>query len=221
MDEFSGKVVLITGAGQGLGRELALAFAAHGAIVAAQARAPINLDDTVAQIQAHGGQAQGFVADSASKLALQTLLNEISDQYGRLDILIQADRVDPHDLLLDMDEWDWRHTLDRNLTGPFLLMQSVGRIMRAQNSGVMINLICVDNATAAAMPGRMGLLALTQAFAAELGADNIRINAVSCGASTAEQLIGFPENPVELVLYLCRAESADINGRIVHFAHKP
>jgi 3-oxoacyl-[acyl-carrier protein] reductase len=217
MSDFTEKVVLITGAGDGIGRELALAFAEQGAIVAANALTPVNLDETIAQVRASGGQVQGFVADIASKLALQTMINEIIDQYGRLDFLIQAASVEPRDPLLEMDEWDWRRTLDSNLTGPFLLMQSAGRVMRAQGGGVIINLVCLDEKSSAAASGKMGLLALTQAAATEFGAYNIRVNAVSCGVPEADLLVGFPEDPVELILFLCSGDSSDVNGKIIHF----
>ena len=217
MGDFGGKVVIITGAGQGIGRALALAFADRGAVIAANALTPINLDETIAQIRTAGGQAQAYVADIASKLALQTMLNEITDQYGRVDILVQSASVEPRDALLEMDEWDWRRMLDSNLTGPFLLMQSAGRIMREQGGGVMVNLVCVDGESRAAAAGKTGLLALTQAAASEFAAHNIRVNAVSCGALGAETLAGFPENPVDLVLFLCSGESSDMNGKIIRF----
>jgi len=217
MDNIAGKVVLITGAGKGIGRALAVAFAEQGAMVAVNALTPVNLDGTVAQIRATEGRVQGFVADIASKLALQTMLNQIIDQYGRVDMLIQAGSVDPRDALLEMDEWDWRRTQDSNLTGPFLLMQSAGRIMREQGEGVIVNLVCVDEKSSAAAAGKMGLLALTQAAATEFGTYGIRINAVSCGVPEPEQWVGFPEDPVALVLFLCSEESSDINGAIVRF----
>jgi NAD(P)-dependent dehydrogenase (short-subunit alcohol dehydrogenase family) len=177
----------------------------------------MDLDETVAQVQTAGGQSHAYVADISSKLALQTMLNEIIDQYGHLDILVQAASVEPRDALLEIDEWDWRRMLDSNLTGPFLLMQSVGRIMREQGGGVMVNVVCVDGASRSAAAGKTGLLALTQVMANELGAYNIRVNALSCGAPEAEQLDGYPENPVDLVLYLCSGESSHVNGKVMLF----
>jgi 3-oxoacyl-[acyl-carrier protein] reductase len=217
MGEFVGKVALVTGAGEGIGRALALAFEEQGAIVAANALTPVNLDETIARIHASGGQSQAYVADIASKLAMQSMLNEITDHYGHLDILVQAASVDPPDLLLAMDEWDWRRTLDCNLTGPFLLMQSAGRIMREQGGGVIVNLVCMDGKSSAASAGKSGLLALTQAAAPEFDLYNIRVNAVSSGLSGGDQPSGFPDDPVDLVLYLCSGETSAIHGEIIPF----
>ncbi len=215
MGDFIGKVVLITGAGAGIGRALSEAFAAQGAIVAANDLTPINLDQTIARIQSAGGQAQAYVADIASKLALQTMLNEITDQHDRIDILLQTAIVDPPDPILEMDEWDWRRTLDINLTGPFLLMQSVGRIMREQGGGVIVNMISVDGKSSAAFAGKSGLIGLTRAAATEFAAFNIRINAVCSGVPEAEQIIGVPENPVELVVFLCSSEATEFYGQVL------
>ena len=78
--------------------------------------------------------------------------------------------------------------LDSNLTGPFLLMQSVGRIMREQGGGVIVNLVCVDSEKRAAAAGKMGLLALTQAAASEFAAYKIQVIALSCGVTEGQQL---------------------------------
>ncbi len=213
MCEYKEKVVLITGAGLGIGRQLAEAFAALGAIVAANDLTPINLDGTISQIQVAGGQAQAYVADIASKLALQTMLNEIIDQYGRIDILIQTAIVDPPDPIFEMDEWDWRRTLDINLTGPFLLMQTVGRLMREQGGGVIVNLISMDKKSSAAVAGKSGLIGLTRAAATEFEQFGIRINAVCSGVPEAVQIVGVPESPVDLVIFLCGSQATEFQGQ--------
>ena len=193
MDEFSGKVVLVTGADVGMGREVALAFGARGAMVAANALTPVNLDETVSRVQAAGGEAEGYVADIASKLALQTMINEIIDQYGRLDILVQTASVEPKDALLDMDEWDWRRTLDVNLTGVFVMTQAVGRVMRSQRRGGAIVNVCSVlleasqmNSRAAFYASQGGLQAFTLAAASEMAQYDIRVNAVCHGELNLE-----------------------------------
>lgn len=213
MNDFRGKVVLITGAGLGIGRTLAEAFAAQGAIVVANDLTPINLDKTIHLIQASGGKTLAYVADIASKLALQSMLNEIIDQFGRIDILIQAADVDPSDSIMEMDEWDWRRTLDINLTGPFLLIQSVGRIMREQGGGTMINMITLNEKSLASNASKKGLIALTRSVAAEFRAHNIQINAVIFGKVDGQCNPELSEDPAELVLHLCNPESAGITGQ--------
>ncbi|MFN2236094.1 MAG: SDR family NAD(P)-dependent oxidoreductase, partial [Anaerolineales bacterium] len=110
-----------------------------------------------------------------------------------------------------------RRMLDSNLTGPFLLMQSAGRIMREQDGGVMVNVVCVDGESRSAAAGKTGLLALIQVMANEFGAYNIRVNALSCGVSETDQVNKYPQNPVDLVLFLCSGESSHVNGKIIRF----
>ena len=218
MLDYKDKVVLITGAGLGIGRELAESFAAQGAIVAANDLTPINLDETIRHIKSSGGEAQAYVADIASKLALQTMINEIIDQHGRIDILIQSASVDPPDPIFEIDEWDWRRTLDVNLTGPFLLMQSVGRLMKAQGEGVMVNVISPDEKSSAATAAKMGLVGLTRTAAAEFGAYNIKSYAVCSSTPEAVKIAGLPENLVELVHFLCGGPAQDLHGPLLGFS---
>jgi NAD(P)-dependent dehydrogenase (short-subunit alcohol dehydrogenase family) len=141
MDPLKDKIVLITGAGKGSGRILAQALAAQGAILALNDISPVNVEEVVNKILAKGGRAKAYVDDIAKKVAVQNIVNQVEDDYGRIDLLINQAAVEPNIPLLDMDEWDWHRTLDVNLTGAFLMTQSVGRMMRAQGSGVIINLI--------------------------------------------------------------------------------
>jgi 3-oxoacyl-[acyl-carrier protein] reductase len=141
MSKLKDKIVLITGAGKGSGCILAQAFAEGGAIVAANDVSPINVEEVVNQIIAKGGRAKAYIDDVAKKVAVQNIVKQVEDDFGRIDILINHAAVEPRIPLLDMDEWDWHRVLDVNLTGAFLMTQSAGRVMRAQGSGVIINLI--------------------------------------------------------------------------------
>jgi NAD(P)-dependent dehydrogenase (short-subunit alcohol dehydrogenase family) len=189
------KVVLITGAGKGRGRILAEAFAEQGACVAANDISPINVDEVVNHILRKGGRAKAYVEDVAKKLGAQLIINQIEDDFGRIDILINHAAVEPHVPLLDMDEWDWHRVIDVNLTGAFLMTQSVGRVMRAKGEGVIINLITEstgDESKARTEPGRSeaafaasmsGLQGFTRQAARELSPHGIRVHAVESTVS--------------------------------------
>lgn len=240
--EFSNKVVLITGAGRGVGRALAEGFAIQGAIIAANDISPVSLDASVANIKAISGRVKDYVYDIAKKMSLQAMVTEILDDWGRIDVLINNATVEPHATILDMDEWEWRRTLDVNLSGPFFAIQSVGRVMREQGGGVIINIGSItgrDNGLkdrAAYVASKMGLIGLTREAARELTAYNIRVNAICPGIIETEMLhtlradeamlskwmqeipagyLGKPENVVDLVLFLCSKESADITGQVI------
>ena len=204
MTDFKGKVVLITGAGKGSGRELTRAFVKHGAIVAANDISPINVEDVVREINASGGQARAYIEDVAKKVGVQALVKQVEDDFGRIDILVNHAAVEPRSLLLDMDEWDWHRTLDVNLTGAFLMTQSVGRVMREQGEGVIINLIPpltgVTEADRDESPTRTaffasmaGLEAFSQQAAHELASHSIRVHAVKTTTK------------VETIFSLCRS----------------
>ncbi len=138
MADLKGKVVLVTGAGKGAGRSIARAFANHGASLAINDLTPINLDHTETAIRATGGQVKAYIVDVSKKMPIQGLVNSVLDDWDRIDILVNCAQVMPTSSLLDMDDWDWQRTLDVNLTGVFLLIQSVGRVMRTQGGGRML-----------------------------------------------------------------------------------
>ena len=141
MNYLKDKIVLITGAGKGSGRALALAFAERGAVVAANDISPINVEQVVAEIVARDGKAKAYIEDVAKKVGAQSLVNSVEDDFGGIDILVNHAAVEPHMSLLDMDEWDWHRTLDVNLTGAFLMIQSVGRMMREKGTGAILNIV--------------------------------------------------------------------------------
>lgn len=179
MDWLKDKVVLITGAGKGSGRSLAEAFARQGAIVAANDISPINVDEVVELIVAQGGRAKAYIDDVAKKVGAQNIVNQVEDDFGQIDVLVNHAAVEPRVPLLDMDEWDWHRVLDVNLTGAFLMTQSVGRVMRARGSGVIINLIAEsarDENEAAFVASMQGLAAFTRQAAHELSPYGIRVH---------------------------------------------
>jgi len=182
MNELKDKVILITGAGKGTGRLLAKAFAEHGAIVAANDISPINVEEIVDKINIQGGRSKAYVEDVAKKVGAQHLIKQVEDDFGHIDVLINHAAVEPHVPLLDMDEWDWHRVLDVNLTGAFLMIQSVGRVMRTQGSGVIINLLTAPDSKveneAAFVASMYGLEGLTLEAARELNPYGIRVYAV-------------------------------------------
>ena len=115
-------------------------------------------------------------------MGAQSIINQAEDDFGRIDILINHAAVEPHIPLLDMDEWDWHRVLDVNLTGAFLMTQSAGRVMRAQGSGMILNLITEatrGDAQAAAFSASMaGLRGLTSQAAQELRQYGIQVIAI-------------------------------------------
>jgi len=201
--KFKEKVVLITGAGKGAGRRLTTAFADLGASVAANDISPVNVEELVQEINASGGNARAYIDDVAKKVGVQALVKQVEDDFGRIDILVNHAAVEPRSALLDMDEWDWHRTLDVNLTGAFLVTQSVGRMMRAQGGGVIVNLIAADAGVteagrdesplrAAFLASMAGLDAFSQQAARELAPYGVRVHAVKSNTD------------VESILELCK-----------------
>jgi NAD(P)-dependent dehydrogenase (short-subunit alcohol dehydrogenase family) len=201
--KFKEKVVLITGAGKGAGRRLTTAFAELGASVAANDISPINVEELVQEINAGGGNARAYIDDVAKKVGVQALVKQVEDDFGRINILVNHAAVEPRSALLDMDEWDWHRTLDVNLTGAFLVTQSVGRMMRAQGGGVIVNLIAADAGVteagrdesplrAAFLASMAGLDAFSQQAARELAPYGVRVHAVKSNTD------------VESILELCK-----------------
>lgn len=178
MAAFKGKVVLITGAGKGTGRSVAEAFAAQGAAVAANDVSPVNLNETVAHILAAGGKVKAYVDDIAKKMPIQALLNSVLDDFGRMDILVNCAEVEPQKTVLEMDDWDWQRTMDVNLSGPFLLTQSVGRIMKEKGGGVIVHVgerAKGQELRIAYFTSKAGLAALSALAAYELSEFGIRV----------------------------------------------
>lgn len=223
MPNLDNKVILITGAGRGSGRSLCLSLAARGASVAANDISPLNVDEVVRQISASGrGQARAYLHDVAKKVAVQALVNQVQDDFGRIDVLINNANVQPSAGLLDMDEWDLHRVFEVNTIGTFLTMQAVGRVMREQGGGLVINLLgdqrnSVQPLPPAYLASRLAVAGLTRQSAAELASHNVRVYGLACGLdelclpdpafSSIEQallaLLDGPEPPGGSLLKVC------------------
>ncbi|MFD8709074.1 SDR family NAD(P)-dependent oxidoreductase [Streptomyces anulatus] len=188
---FTGKAVLVTGAGSGIGRAVALAFAAEGASVVAAGRTAASLDETVALIEKEGGSAVAVTADVTRSEDVRTLVRRTVEHFGSLDVAVNNAGVFRGGApVADLPEDDWRTLLDINVTGVFLALQAEIARMREQPTGGAIVNIASNLGAHSRIPGVAGYLttkaavsALTRAAALDHIADGIHINAVSPGAT--------------------------------------
>ncbi|MBE0698982.1 MAG: SDR family NAD(P)-dependent oxidoreductase [Anaerolineaceae bacterium] len=174
------RVILMIGAGRYPGPGIALALASLGATVATNDLSPILLDPLHEAALSLSGTIKTYVADATKGMPLRAMLDEVMEDWGRIDVLINNPRVLPIVPLLDMDEWDWQRTMDMNLNGPFLVSKLVSRFMFEQGQGTIINIVDASEAinqtgSAAYAASQTGLLALSKAAARELIAYNIRV----------------------------------------------
>ncbi|MFI8822627.1 SDR family NAD(P)-dependent oxidoreductase [Streptomyces sp. NPDC053431] len=187
---FTDRAVLVTGAGSGLGRAIALAFAAEGARVAVAGRAAAPLDETVALIEAAGGTARAFTADVAVAEDTRRLVRDTVAAFGGLDVAVNnAGVFRGGHLAGDFPLEDWRTLLDINVTGVLHALQAEIAHMRAHGGGAIVN-IASNLGAHVRVPGLFGyqvskaaVSAITRAAALDHVADGIRINAVSPGAA--------------------------------------
>lgn len=188
---FTGKAVLVTGAGSGIGRAVARAFAAEGASVVAAGRTAASLDGTVALIEKEGGSAVAVTADVTRSEDVRALVRRTVEHFGSLDVAVNNAGVFRGGApVADLPEEDWRTLLDINVTGVFLALRAEIARMREQPTGGAIVNIASNLGAHSRIPGVAGYLtskaavsALTRAAALDHIADGIRINAVSPGAT--------------------------------------
>jgi NAD(P)-dependent dehydrogenase (short-subunit alcohol dehydrogenase family) len=183
---FAGRGVIVTGGGRGIGQATARAFAAEGADVLVLGRTVADLEDTVAQITADGGQAWLLPCDVTSETQIEETVTRAASRWDRIDVLINNAGIDDDTPFLEIDRARWRAVVDTNLTGVFLMSQAVGREMARTGGGVILHTASIDASGgdgpyAAYNASKAGLLGLNRTMALELAAHGIRSNCVSPG----------------------------------------
>ncbi|MFC8512187.1 SDR family NAD(P)-dependent oxidoreductase [Streptomyces sp. NPDC057257] len=187
---FTGRTALVTGAGSGIGRAIALALAAEGAQVAVAGRRREPLDETVRLIEEQGGKALAVTADVTDATEVGALVDAVVDRFGSLDVAVNnAGVFRGGQPLADLPEDDWRAQLDTNVTGVFLALKAQIRRMRQQPSGGAIVNIASTFGAHTRQPGaaaysatKAAVSVLTRGAALDHIRDGVRINAVSPGA---------------------------------------
>lgn len=201
------QVALITGAGRGAGKTLAEALSAAGASIAAVDISPLLLDEVETAILGAGGQCRTYVSDMAKKRIVQGTIETVLEDWGKIDVLINAGYVNPKGGLLDLDDWDWQRSLDVNLSGVFYALQAFGRIAGERPEGGMAVNLIPGAGNPALTVSVSALLRLTHEAAHELGASNIRVNAVCPTAMSNEDL-------VKHVIRYCSSSSKELTGQV-------
>ena len=181
--ELTGKSGIVTGAGRGIGREIATAFEAAGARVAV-----FDLDGGAAREAAEelGGESIGLEVDVTDADAVEAAVAEVVDTYGRLDYLVNNAGIRHVASLADESVDAWRRTIDVNLTGTFICSQMAIRQMRRTGGGKIVNLASMAgelalNERAAYNCSKAGIVALTKSIAVEFGEAGINCNAIAPG----------------------------------------
>jgi 3-oxoacyl-[acyl-carrier protein] reductase len=186
MARLQGRVALVTGASQGIGRACALALAAEGAKVAVAARNQEKLAQVVGEISRAGGEAAAFKMDVANEDEVKTSAKAALDKFGKVDILVNNAGITRDTLVLRMKRADWDAVLATNLTGAHLCIQAVLSSMIKQRWGRIINVTSIFGQMGQAgqanyAAAKAGLIGLTMAVAREVASRNITVNAVAPG----------------------------------------
>lgn len=236
----SGRVALVTGASQGIGRACALDLAARGATVGVAARNQEKLDELVKQITAAGGQTAAFSLDVADEEKVKAVFKTALGQLGKIDILVNNAGITRDQLVMRMKRADWDSVLSTNLTSAYLCIQQVIGSMLKQRWGRIINITSVFGQTGQAgqanyAASKAGLIGLTMAIAREVASRGITCNAVAPGfieTSMTSGLsddfkqnalkmiplgrVGSPEDVAHSVSFLASEDAAYITGHVLN-----
>jgi NAD(P)-dependent dehydrogenase (short-subunit alcohol dehydrogenase family) len=227
MAGLEGKVALVTGASQGLGRALALAYAREGAKLVINSRSEESIRPVAEEIEAAGAEVLAVPADLAESESVDRLVLQAADRFGEIDVLVNnAGILGPRVKIEEFPEDEWRRVLDANLTGLFLVSKAA--IPHLGSEASVINL--VSGVSVEGRPewgaysvSKFGVEGITQILAAELKERGVRVNSVDPGGMRTDMRAAAypeedpqtritPEENVAVFLYLASDDSRGVTG---------
>lgn len=233
------KIALVTGAGRGIGRAVALKLASQGADIICVSRSAENAQKAAAEVQAAGRKAWHYAVDVANTDEVARAAEQALKDAGRVDILVNNAGINKDDLLMRMSSDAWDAVIDTNLKGAFNWIKSLSRAFLKQRSGKIINITSVigligNAGQANYAASKAGLIGLTKSVARELASRGITCNAVAPGfiktdmtsALTEDQQkailgqvplarLGDPDDVANLILFLASDMANYITGQVI------
>lgn len=236
----TGKIALVTGAGRGIGREIALVLAANGATVIVNYNgSKESAEAVVAEIVQKGGSAEAIQCNVSDFAASEAFVKQVLDKYKKVDILVNNAGVTRDNLIMRMTEEDYDTVLDTNLKGAFHMIRHLSRSFIKQRGGKIINISSVSGVLGNAgqanySASKAGLIGLTKSVAREFASRGVNVNAVAPGfidtdmtknmtedaKKTLSSMIpmgkmGSTKNVADLVLFLAGDGSDYITGQVI------
>jgi 3-oxoacyl-[acyl-carrier protein] reductase len=227
MSQLTNQIAVVTGAGRGIGRAIALKYAQEGADVVVVSRTQENSEKVAAEIRALGRKAWAFAVDVADAAAVNAAAEKILAETTKVDILVNNAGVTRDGLLMRMSDADWDTVLDTNLKGAFLVTKGFSRAMIKARTGRIINISSVIGLIGNAgqcnyAASKAGLIGFTQSAAKELAGRGITVNAIAPGFietdMTAELKPEMKEALLKQIPLGCLGQSDDIAGAALYLA---
>ncbi|MBO5971901.1 MAG: 3-oxoacyl-[acyl-carrier-protein] reductase [Alistipes sp.] len=241
MKLLEGKVALVTGAGRGIGKAIALRYAEEGANVAFTDLA-INeaVEETIKEIEALGVKAKAYASNAANFDETHEVVKQVVDDFGRIDILVNNAGITKDGLMMRMSEAQWDAVINVNLKSAFNFIHAVTPVMAKQRSGSIINMSSVVGVSGNAgqcnySASKAGMIGLAKSIAKEMGPRGIRANCIAPGFIITEmtnQLSqeikdqwaaqiplrrgGTPEDVANVAVFLGSDLSSYVSGQVIH-----
>lgn len=205
MNSVNGKVIVVTGGGQGLGAAICRALAQDGATVIPVDVKAEKLDSIVKEINGNGGKAEGFSMNVADEKNVQEVIQKIIGKFGKIDVVINNAGVDHTYSIEELTHDQWHQVIDVNLTGPFNVSKAVYSHLKQNGTGHIVNI--ASTAAKRAWPNasayhasKWGLLGFTHALHTEARKDGIKVTAVVAGGMQTPFILDrFPDVPLDVL----------------------